>query len=45
MAVYARTKSGYNVYHCAGKRKDGKPCGRRVQLYGRKCWQHRRRIT
>lgn len=44
-AVYSRTKGGHPVFHCAGRRKDGELCGRRVQSYGGKCYQHKRRIT
>lgn len=40
--VYSRNKDGSNVYHCAGYRKDGEPCGHRVQSYGSLCWQHKR---
>lgn len=41
-AIYGRTKKGHAIHFCSHTKDDGKLCGRRVETYGSRCWQHRK---
>lgn len=40
--AYGRTKAGHSTYFCNDKRRDGEPCGNRVQTPRGVCWVHAR---